>query len=91
MEVAEGLKKRPESELRAAWEKAAWILLKEEMRKRQIDYKELSRRLASMGVRESADRLNRKVNRRRFSGAFLLMCLAALEVRTLPIPGSPLE
>lgn len=91
MENAGKIKKRPESEVRAAWEEAAWHLLKEEMRKREVDYKELSRRLEAQGIWESADRLNRKVNRRRFPAAFLLACLAALDVRRLDIPVDPFD
>lgn len=91
MKSAGDVEKRPESEVRAAWEKAAWHLLKEEMRKRKIDYKELSRRLETHGIRESADRLNRKVNRRRFPAAFLLACLAALDVKRVDVPADPFD
>lgn len=51
------------------------------MNDRSVSYKALSRRLESMGICESADRLNRKVNRAKFSAAFFLVCLQALEVR----------
>jgi hypothetical protein len=49
-----------------------------EMKRKKVSYKALSQRLAAIGIDESPERLNRKVNRKRFSAAFLLACLAAL-------------
>lgn len=82
---------KPASAVTAEWEAVAWRLLKEEMRKRKVTYQELSQRLEAQGIRESADRLNRKINRRRFSAAFFLACLAALDVRSLNTPAGPFE
>ncbi len=63
----------------AGWEDAARDTLVEAMREAKVGYKELSWRLGTMGIHESPDRLNRKVNRKRFSAAFLLACLEAIE------------
>lgn len=70
----------------ARWEKLAFDLLKSEMREKKINYKELSRRLEALGLDELPDQLNRKVNRRRFSAAFLLACLVAMEKGVLILP-----
>lgn len=70
----------------ARWEKLAFDLLKSEMREKKISYKELSRRLEALGLDELPDQLNRKVNRRRFSAAFLLACLVAMEKSVLILP-----
>lgn len=70
----------------ARWEKLAFDLLKSEMREKKISYKELSRRLEALGLDELPDQLNRKVNRRRFSAAFLLACLVAMEKGVLILP-----
>ncbi|MCP1118908.1 DUF6471 domain-containing protein [Robbsia andropogonis] len=55
------------------------------MLSRGILYKEFSRRLEPMGIHESADQLNRKVNRKRFSAAFLFACLCAMDVKTIKV------
>ncbi|WP_321845893.1 DUF6471 domain-containing protein [Paraburkholderia bannensis] len=61
------------------WEAAARNVIVSAMNDHDIGYKELALRLEAIGISESADQLNRKVNRRRFSAAFMLACLAAIE------------
>lgn len=68
------------------WEDRAHELLRVEMKRRRIGYKELSRLLTPYGIEESPDQLNRKVNRKRFSAAFLFACLAAMDVTTIDVP-----
>ena len=58
---------------------AAWYLL-EGKKEKKLTYEELSKRLNALGIHESADRINRKVNRRRFSAAFFIACLTAMEI-----------
>ena len=65
------------------------MLLLNGMRQRKLGYKELARRLERYGIDESADQINRKVNRKRFSAAFLLACLAAMDVDSVPISSLP--
>ncbi|MDG0027184.1 DUF6471 domain-containing protein [Trinickia sp. Y13] len=55
------------------------------MYRRRLTYKELARRLEQYGIDESPDQINRKVNRKRFSAAFLLACLAAMDVKSIRI------
>ncbi|UQP02852.1 DUF6471 domain-containing protein [Burkholderia multivorans] len=55
------------------------------MVQRNLSYKDLARLLEPYGIDESADQINRKINRKRFSAAFLLACLAAMEVESVPI------
>jgi hypothetical protein len=66
-----------------AWEEEAKGLIEEEMMRRGIRYKQLSRMLGKLGIEESPDQLNRKVNRKRFSAAFLIACLRAMGVETV--------
>lgn len=68
-----------------AWEQAAKELIEIEMMRRGIRYKQLSRMLEELGIDESPDQINRKVNRKRFSGAFLLACLFAMGVKTVSL------
>ncbi|NWK45972.1 DUF6471 domain-containing protein [Ralstonia pickettii] len=70
----------------AEWEDRAKELVLWAMAQRKLTYKELARRLERYGIDESADQINRKVNRKRFSAAFLLACLAAMEVESMPVP-----
>jgi hypothetical protein len=68
-----------------AWEQTAKDLIETEMMRRGIRYKELSRMLEELGINESPDQINRKVNRRRFSAAFLIACLSAMGVETIQL------
>ncbi|CAJ3981981.1 Uncharacterised protein [Burkholderia pseudomallei] len=65
------------------WEEEAKGLIEEEMVRRKIGYKQLSRMLEELGIEESPDQINRKVNRKRFSAAFLVACLRAMGVETI--------
>ncbi|AKU23500.1 DUF6471 domain-containing protein [Massilia sp. NR 4-1] len=68
-----------------AWELTAKELIETEMMRRNIRYKELSRMLEKVGIEESPGQINRKVNRKRFSAAFLLACLVAMGAKTISL------
>ena len=68
-----------------AWEQTAKELIEIEMARRGIGYKELARLLAGLGIDESAGQINRKVNRNRFSAAFLIACLRAMDVKAISL------
>ncbi|WP_423680323.1 DUF6471 domain-containing protein [Undibacterium sp. WLHG33] len=68
-----------------AWEQTAKELIEIEMMRRGIRYKQLARLLEEQGINESPDQINRKVNRKRFSAAFMVACLRAMGVDTLPL------
>lgn len=74
-----------QSEAREEFESFAEQVLVTEMKCRKVTYAELSAKLATLGIRETAGSLNRKVNRKRFQAGFLLACLKALGVETLNI------
>ena len=67
------------------WEADARSVIEEEMKRRGIRYKQLSRLLEDVGIHESPDQLNRKVNRKRFSAAFLIACLRVMGVETITL------
>jgi len=79
------LKLRPEVAY-TPWEDRAKEVLVEEMWKRKLGYKELARLLEPYGIDETPDQINRKVNRKRFSAAFLLVCLASMGVESVDVP-----
>lgn len=61
------------------WEQLAHTTLVSAMKARGVGYKVLSRQLEKLGIYESPEQLNRKVNRKRFSAAFLLAALTAID------------
>ena len=67
------------------WEQTAKELIEIEMARRGIGYKELARLLSGLGIDESARQINRKVNRNRFSAAFLIACLRAMDVKAISL------
>ncbi|MBM5571094.1 MULTISPECIES: DUF6471 domain-containing protein [Deefgea] len=67
------------------WEDKAKDLLTTEMKRCKVGYKQLSRMLEAYGIEESAGQINRKVNRKRFSAAFLIACLSAMGVETIAL------
>lgn len=71
------------------WEVAARQMLRDEMRRRKVTYKVLSRRLEAYGIEELPDQINRKVNRQKFSAAFFLACMAAMGARNMATPKFP--
>lgn len=79
------LKLRPEVAY-TPWEDRAKEVLVMEMASRKLGYKELARLLEPFGIDETPDQINRKVNRKRFSAAFFLACLAAIGVKSIDVP-----
>jgi len=76
----------PQSQVWEDWESRAKQRLVNEMKVRKVSYKELSRRLEVIGIYESPDRLNRKVNRKGFSAAFFLACCEAMGIEVVLEP-----
>lgn len=68
------------------WEKTARGLLRAEMARQNISYKELSRRLETIGVIEKEKQLMNKVARGKFSFVFFLQCMYAMDVDSLWLP-----
>jgi hypothetical protein len=85
MEALPNKRSRLPAEPYGQWEEEAKGLIEEEMMRRGIRYKQLSRMLEQLGVYESPDRLNRKIIRKRFSAAFFIACLRAMGVETIAL------
>lgn len=65
------------------WAEEAKRLLRAEMTRRGVTYDEMARKLATLGVVDTAVNLRNKVARGKFSAAFLLQCLTAIGARSL--------
>lgn len=62
----------------AKWQERARGVLKGELGRQNLTYKELVEKLAKIGVKETPQSIANKMTRAGFSAAWLLMCLHAL-------------
>jgi hypothetical protein len=60
------------------YEDKAKNLLKSELKRRGVGYRELAEKLTAMGVPETERNLANKISRGGFSAAFFLQCLSAI-------------
>ena len=65
------------------WQDRAKGLLKGELKRRGVSYKQLAENLKKLGVRENDRNIANKLARGGFSAVFLLQCLAAVGCETL--------
>lgn len=65
------------------WRQVVQRLLKAEMSKRGVKYQDLSARLASIGINQSADNLRNKVNKGILGADLLLQIMFVLNVRRI--------
>ena len=69
------------------WAETAKALLKAELKRRNVGYRELAEKLTAMGFAETERNIANKISRGGFTAAFLLQCLSAIgakEVRIEP-------
>jgi len=71
--------------MRDEWAERAKGLLKAELKRRNIGYRELAERLTDMGTPESERNLANKISRGGFTAAFFLQCLSAIGSRSLKL------
>ncbi len=60
------------------WESKVKGLLKAELSRRDITYKELVVKLATLGITETSENIANKVSRGKFTAVFLVQCLEAI-------------
>lgn len=60
------------------WERKVQTMLKVELAKRNLTYKQLSDKLAELGVIESEPNIRNKLSRGTFSAVFFVQCLMAM-------------
>lgn len=65
------------------WQKRVKSLLKSELKRRGVSYKELADKLSEMGMKESERNIANKLARGSFTAVFFIQCLAAIGCQTL--------
>lgn len=65
------------------WTARAKNLLKGELKKRGVSYRELADKLTAMGIPETERNIANKISRGGFTGAFLIQCLTAVGANSL--------
>lgn len=67
------------------YELMAANLLKAELKRKGVTYAQLVDKLAAIGVDEKEANIRNKLSRGKFTAAFLLQCLTAIEVENLSL------
>lgn len=67
------------------WTARAKNLLKSELKRRGVSYRELAEKLTAMGIPESERNIANKISRGGFTAAFLLQCLAAVGAHSVKL------
>lgn len=65
------------------WVEMSQSILKAELKRRNIGYRELAERLTAMGTPENDRNIANKISRGGFTAAFFIECLVAIGVTTL--------
>ncbi|WP_417733607.1 DUF6471 domain-containing protein [Roseovarius sp.] len=65
------------------WESKAANLLKAELKRKGVTYAQLVEKLSAIGINEKEVNVANKLSRGKFSAAFMLACLTAIETEHL--------
>lgn len=65
------------------WGQRASVFLKAEMKKAEVTYVELAKRLKKHGFKETEASITNKLKRGTFAATFMLACIAALELEAV--------
>lgn len=69
----------------APFEERAKNILKAELKRRGVTYKQLAERLAAFGAVENERNLANKISRGSFTAAFFMMCMEAIGARSVTL------
>jgi hypothetical protein len=67
------------------WQERTKSLLKAELKRRNVGYRELAERLTTMGIPETERNIANKIARGGFTAVFFLQCLEAAGTREIRI------
>ena len=71
------------------WADYAKALLKSELKRKSVSYRELAERLTAMGTQESERNIANKISRGGFTAAFILQCFAAIGSNNIRLEDIP--
>jgi hypothetical protein len=69
------------------WQERVKAILKAELARRNVGYKELADRLQAIGVKDTERNISNKISRGTFTAAFFVQCLDAIGCHTLHLNG----
>ena len=69
----------------AEWQARVKGLLKAELKRRNVSYRQLAEKLAEKGIPESELNIKNKISRGGFTAVFLIQCLTTIGCTTLHI------
>lgn len=75
----------PKVEMQDQWTIKAKNILKAELKRRGVTYRQLAERLTAMGLPETERNLNNKISRGGFTAGFMLACFEAIGVTNLVV------
>jgi hypothetical protein len=65
------------------WQRRVKGILKAELKRRHVGYKELAEKLHAMGIKDSERNIANKIARGSFTAVFFVQCLEAIGCRTV--------
>lgn len=71
------------------WADYAKALLKSELKRKSVSYRDLAERLTAMGTPESERNIANKISRGGFTAAFILQCFAAIGSQVVRLDDLP--
>lgn len=69
------------------WQSRVKGILRAELARRQLTYKDLAQRLETMGVKENERNIANKIGRGTFTAVFFFQCMEAIGVQTIHLNG----
>lgn len=70
------------------WPELVKAMLKAELKRRNVGYRELAEKLGEMGIQETERNLANKISRGGFTAAFFVQCLVAIGCSLLRLEDS---
>ncbi len=65
------------------WQARVKNILKAELKRKNVGYRQLAERLEEIGIHESERNINNKISRGGFTAVFFMQCLMAIGVKEL--------
>lgn len=65
------------------WADKAKAILKAELKRRNVGYRELAEKLSAMGTPETERNIANKISRGGFTAAFFIQCLTAIDAKEI--------